>query len=614
MHSPCWSRAGWPILIGLLVNVATANADQLAPLLVTATRTAISADASLAPVTVLTRADIERSQASSVAELLGGTPGVQFSNNGGLGKLTSIFLRGSESDHLLVLVDGVKIGSATTGAAALHDLSPALIDRIEIVRGPRSSLYGSEAIGGVIQIFTRQGQGRFRPAASIAYGSDRTGEVSLGIAGGMDLGTAGAGGLSVNLDARSSDGINACRASFVAGCFTDEPDLDGYASAGHTLQAWWEPGDATRLDLNWLRSDAESDFDGGFQNRENTRQEVLGARLHQALSDALELTLALGRARDESDNYLNQDWSSRFTTRRDTALTQLDWALDDASLWTLGAEYAEEQVGGSTPYARDRRDNRAVFGQLQQQFGGHDLLLALRQDDNEQFGNHLTGSVSWGLTLTPALRLIGSWGSAFKAPSFNELYYPWFGNPKLDPETSDTWELALQGTSDALSWGLNLFQTEVDDLISFDAELFLPNNIERARIWGLELNLTADWRDWRIGASGGWLDARNQGGGFHQGNRLPRRARWNAALDLDRDFNDWSTGVSLRLVGDSYDDLANSRPLDGYALLDLRAEYRFSDALRLQGRVANLMDEDYETAAFYNQPGRQFLVTLRYQP
>jgi vitamin B12 transporter len=271
-------------------------------------------------------------------------------------------------------------------------------------------------------------------------------------------------------------------------------------------------------------------------------------------------------------------------------------------------------VSGSTAYTVTERDNVGVFSQYLGRFGMHDLQASLRGDDNEQFGSQTTGSLAWGYEFGGGLRLTASYGTAFKAPTFNELYFPGFGNPSLRPEESSSIEAGISDTTTWGNWSVNLYQTDIDDLIAFDANTFAPANIDSARIRGLEAVLDARFGQWDLSTSLTLLDPINKGDGPNRDNLLPRRAEQSLRLDLDRSFGHYSLGATLLGVGRRYDDIANNRELDAYVTLDLRGEYRLAQAWRLQARIDNLFDEEYETAAFYNQPGRSFFLTLRYQP
>lgn len=614
-----WLRTATMLLVPCLVaapQAAFAGEDaeesaplELSPIIVTATRTAQTANETLAPVTVITREEIERKQARSVLGLLSGTPGVSFTNNGGRGKASSLFLRGTESDHTLVLVDGVKIGSATQGAAALQNLPVEQIERIEIVRGPRSSLYGSEAIGGVIQIFTRRGGGDVSPFFSVTAGSHRTYEGTAGLSGGGDNGW-----FNVTLSGFDSEGFNSCDGQpSVGGCFTNEPDDDGYSELSGSLRAGYRFADGTEVDGRFLRADGDTEFDGGFQNETETSQQVYGATLRTAPFDPWAITVNAGRSQDKSDNFKDGTFASRFDTERDVLSFQNDIALGANHLVTLGVDYQDDKVDSTTSFAETSRRNTGAFAQYQTMIANHDLELSIRGDDNEQFGGHTTGAVAWGYQFAAGPRVIASFGTAYKAPTFNELYFPGFGNASLAPEESRSIEI---GVNDRPSWGrwsANLFQTDVDNLITYDASISAPANISSARIRGLELAAQTDLAGWTVAGALTLLDTEDRSSGANRGNDLPRRARTSLRIDADRDFGDYSVGATVIAADRRYDNLSNSRRLGGYATADLRGEYRITSEWRVQARIENLLDKDYKTAAFYNQSGRAGYLTLRYQ-
>jgi vitamin B12 transporter len=607
-----WLRA-MPVVVLSQVVVATAGAEQpvttTVPVIVSATRTAQSVERTLAPVSVITREDIQRLQANSVQDVLRGLPGVALSNNGGRGKQTSVFLRGTESDHVMVLIDGVKVGSATAGLFAFQDLPVEQIERIEVVRGPRASLYGSEAIGGVIQIFTRRGGDGFKPYARVTAGSRGTREGSLGVSGGDERAW-----FSLSGNADVTDGFDACRGSFAGGCFTVEPDRDGYRNRGVSARAGYRFDSGLELEGHLLRTSADVEFDGGFQNESENRQAVHGARLSFAPLDPWRVSASVGHARDEADSFKDAVFASEFITRRDSVSVQNDVELAPDHLAVVGFDFQRDRVAGSTAFTVTSRRNRGVFGQYLGSFGDHDLEASLRHDDNQQFGASNTGSAAWGWRLHRALRLVASYGTAFKAPSFNELYFPGFGNPNLAPEESRTIEFALNGSVGAARWGLNVFQTDVDDQIAFDAATFAPANIGRSRIRGLEASLAGRVAGFDASASLSVLDPRNRDSSANRGNQLPRRPRQVLRLDLDRAIGAWSLGTTVLAEGARYDDLANTQRLGGFVTLDLRAAYRIDEDWTVQARVENVFDKRYETAGFFNQPGRGAFVTLRYQP
>lgn len=590
------------LLAGLCASSTPACAEpiyQLEDIVVTATRTARTADASLASVSVITRKDIDRSQARSVPELLEGLAGITLSNNGGPGKATSVFLRGTESGHVVVLIDGVKIGSATTGVAAFQDLPLGLIDRIEVVRGPASALYGSEAIGGVIQIFTRKRTGAPLVTARTGYGTYNTRDADVGIAGG-----GASGWYSLGASHFATDGFNAMDGA--------ESDDDGYRNNALNLRGGLRLTDHVDLELSALTADTKVEYDGDFQNEGRGRQQSLGAKLDWRVTDRWQARFSLGQGRDESRNYKDGVFQSRFDSLRDSAAWQNDLTLAPDHLLTLGLEHLKDTVGGTTTYTETSRTSEGLYVQYQGRLEGHDLRLALRRDDIQRFGDRVTGSLGWGLDLGDGLRVTASYGSGFKAPTFNELYYPGFGNPDLKPERSRSLEAGLSGRLAGGSWSARAFKTDIDDLVGYDAT-WTPRNIDRARLRGIETSLKTRLSGWNARLDVTLQDPENRSATFY-GKVLNRRAERSLRLDLDRDFGAWTLGATLRAEGRRYDDLANTVKLPGYGLADLRGSYRLAKDWTLDGKIANLFGKEYETAATYNQPGRGVYLTLRYQP
>ncbi|RDY68936.1 TonB-dependent vitamin B12 receptor [Lysobacter soli] len=600
-------------LLSCVFSASPAWADaatDLDQVVVTATRTAQTQDQALAAITVIAREEIERLQPASLPDLLTGRAGISMANNGGPGKSTSVFLRGTESDHVLVLVDGVKIGSATSGGASLQDIPVEQIERVEIVRGPFSSLYGSEAIGGVIQIFTRRPQGTFTPSASAAVGSENTQRFAAGLSGTSQDESRG-GWYVVNAAHENTDGINAYR-----GTRNFDPDKDGYRNSSLALQGGMRFSERWDADLRAFRAEGHNEYDGSVNNEADTVQQVVGARVRYVPSERAEFTASVGTSADLSENFLDGEYSSTFDTRRELGSLQAD--VDVASgLLTLGFDWLGDDVDSNTDYERDRRINRGVFGQWQQAFGTQSLQASVRRDDDSQFGGKTTGSVLWGWDFTDELRLGASYGTAFKAPTFNELYFPGYGNPELGPENSRSVELSLRGEHGWGTWSLNAFETKIDDLIAFDASLGDmggPNNIDRARIRGAEAVAGVTWWDWNLRTSLTWLDPVNDGDNASHGNVLPRRAKQSGRIDADRRFGRFSAGASVTGAGERYDNLTNTTRLAGYGLADFRVGFAITDGWSVQATLRNAFDKRYETAALYNQPGRTWLLTVRYQP
>jgi vitamin B12 transporter len=608
------------LAVSVVASAASPNqAETLQPVVVTATRTPQSIGDALAPVTVITRADIERLQPVSVQDLLTGLPGVSFANSGGIGQQTSLFLRGTNSTHTLVLVDGVRIGTVGAGLPAFEQLPVDQIERIEIVRGPRSSLYGADAVGGVIQIFTRQGNAGegMTPSFSVSGGSNDTWDSQLGVSGGSERAW-----YNLSVGAQYTHGINSCRhgaGTVFAGCFANEPDDDGYRAYNGLFNAGYRWDNGAELTGNFLRTTSFVDYDGSFQNRSRHAQQVAGAHLAFAPTAIWNATLNVGQSLDKATNFHDASYAGFADSRRNQASWQNDINLAPNQLLTLGADYQQEHVDSDTGYLRSTRDNVAGYALYQGGFGANEAQLSVRRDHNQQFGNHTTGAAAWGYHFAGGLLLTASYGTAFHAPTFNDLYYPSYpgfppsADPHLKPETSRNVELGLGAHRATWHWQLNAYQNDIRQLIALDAN-FTPGNISRARIRGVEGQLGGAWAGWTWAGYLTWQQPRNHDGGANDGNLLPRRFERSARLDLDRGFGDFTFGTTLYAAGYRYDDIGNAHRLGGYATLDLRGSWQFRPRWQLQARLANAFDRDYETAYYFNQPGRTLMFTLRYTP
>lgn len=619
------SRAAVLALCGCssLSVLAAETAVLLDNQVVTASRTAEAPIAPIASTATIERVDIERSQAKTVPDLLRGLAGVSVTSNGGRGKSSSVSIRGTQDKHLLVLIDGVKVGSATSGTAALHSIPLEQIERIEVVRGPRSSLYGSEAMGGVIQIFTRRGEGPgLRPWASVGAGSRSTFDGSVGVSGGSSIGW-----FNLGLAGESTDGINA-RAYRSNAPRAFEPDADGYREKSASLRGGLRFDNGLELDGSLLEARSHNDYDTRASNGNSGRfayadgeLQVIGARARFSPLDFWAMTLQGGHSEDRSDAYQDERFFSRFDTVRDNIGWQNDFSLGEDHLVTLGFDYQKDRIDTSSRYAQDTRDNEAVYLQYMGRFGRHGLQLGLRHDDDSLFGNHDTGSVGWSFALTGKLELSASWGTAFRAPTFNDLYYPaagtTAGNPDVQPEESQSYEIGLAGNHDWGTWSLNAFENQIEDLIVWARDgggILRPSNVESARIRGLEAVLGTQLLGWDVATNLTFLDPRDRSAANH-GNLLQRRARRSLNVDVDRQFGQFGVGATVYASSERYDVAANTEVsrMPGYALVDLRGEYRVNDEWRLQARLSNLFDRDYETTQTYEQPGRAVHFTVRYQ-
>ncbi len=583
--------------------------SQLDPIIVTATRTAQTVDDTLASVTIITRDDIEEQQASSVQDLLRVVPGIDIVNNGGAGKSTSVHIRGTNSGHVLVLIDGVKVGSATLGETAFQHIPIEQIDRIEIVRGPRSSLYGSEAIGGVIQIFTRNGGGETKPNFSIGAGSNGTYSASAGISGGGEKSWYSFGASHLY-----TDGFNACTSDGSFGCGTVEPDKDSYSNQSASLRVGYRFDSGLDLEANLLQSNSETEYDGGFTNESESEQNVMSSTLRYAPTENWQLSLQVARSNDDSDDFKDGVFMTRYNTQRTTSTLQNDITIDHRHLLTVGFDNQGDKVVSSDTYAETKRNNQGVFVQYQGTVATHELQLSARRDDNEQFGTENTGSIAWGKELESGMMLTANIGTAFKAPTFNDLYYPFYGVETLRPETSQSAEFGWSHQTVSLGWSINIYQTDIEDLIAYDSSIYGPANINNARIRGIEANLSTQLKQWLLNTNLTLLDPTNISNDANSGNQLARRAKQSLNLNASKQYGGYKVGVTIAAVGKRYDDLANTVELDSYTTVDLRIDYLVAKNWAIQAKAENLTDEDYQTAHGYNQPERSFYLTLRYQP
>ncbi|KAB7623383.1 TonB-dependent receptor domain-containing protein [Alkalilimnicola sp. S0819] len=581
-------------------TAASASEQRLDPVVVTASRVAQTSDEAMAAVTVVDRQAIERLQPRSLVDLLRTQPSIDISRNGGPGGNTSVFLRGAQGDHTLVLVDGVRASSATTGQFNWNSLSPDQVERIEIVRGPRAALYGSDAIGGVIQIFTRRGQGLSADVEAGSY-QTRSGRVSYG--GGSERLH-----FDISAAASQSDGFSATNPD----AFSYHPDNDGFEQQSVSTQLRGEFTDNLSASLRLWHSEGESEFD---QGRIDDRNQTVDARLDWAVTDDWSQRLQLGQALDRSETASTSP--STIKTRR----RSLDWQHDlgfgqhllvaGLSHWRDSARNTDDRTG-ATVFDEDTH-NSAAYMNLLLDWGRHDLEIGLRHDEHSEFGGHTTGALAWGLDLSPRLRLVSSYATAFKAPTLNELYHPGFGgffagNPDLDPEQSETGEISLRyRPTDEQRLAATVFYTEVEDLIEYDGPLRQASNIGLARLKGLELEYSAQLDAWWWQASATLQRAEDA----QANERLPRRAEKKLALVLGRKIGRGEIQADLQLVGDRVD---RNDDLAGYGLLNLSASYPLYRGLALTARIENAGDKDYTLAHGYNTPGRSYFLGLRYSP
>ncbi|WP_434985276.1 TonB-dependent receptor domain-containing protein [Vreelandella zhaodongensis] len=566
-------------------------ATYLNPVVVTAALAPRTANESLSSVTVLDEATLRRQDPVSITDLLRGQPGVDVSTNGSFGKNSSVFIRGSGSGQNVLLIDGIRLRSATSGGAAWQHLEPRMFDRAEIVRGPRGSLYGADAIGGVIQLFTPQGEEDGpQPRISVGAGSFNTQRLSAGISG-KEGGT---------------------RYSFAGSHFTTDGqpvrrdgDDKGYdnttalARVSHTFE------NGAKAGVLALRARGHNEYDGG---ENDFVQQVAGVYGELPMTNNWRSRLTLSESRDESDNFDNFG-DTVFDTKVRTARWENTFIAGAHEL-IAGAEYSEDRVNSTTAYDETSRSNAAVFTQALLDFAPFTLQASLRFDDNEAYGDEVTGSVGVGYDLDGHHTLRANYGTAFNAPTYNQLYFPGFGNPDLESETSESIEVGVRGQYAQWFWDAALYQTDIDNLITGQGLLF---NVPETRIRGAELAAGVELDDWTLAAALTYTDPENR----LTGKRLQNRASQSLRLDVDRELGDWSVGGSWIAQNHRYRDAQNQDRLSGYGLVNLRAGWQFAPLWSARVTLENALDQDYITTrsfdgADYINAGRAGFLSVHF--
>jgi vitamin B12 transporter len=588
-----------------------AKITALDPIVVTAARGPQPFTELLADMTVIERDTIARAGVESLVELLQRQPGIEIIQNGGPGATSGVFLRGTNTAQTLVLIDGVRVSSSTTGTTALEAIPLEQIERIEILRGPASSLYGSDAIGGVIQVFTRRGSGAISVNGAVGYGTYKT----WALAGGTS-GSAGPLAFAVHLGGKRSDGFNAI---VNPTNFSYDPDPDGYEneSIGASGTLTFAP-DQT-LSARYFRNRLNNQFDAGdaFDDRTITTLETWQVDSRNRLAAFWVSRLSAAEGTDDS---VSETGFGNFPFR--TRQLQYTWLNDftlPAGLLTIALERREERVDTDPPYAVTSRNTTSVTAIYQWRHEAHALQANVRHDDSSQYGGKTTGALAYGYRLSPEWRFIAGGGTAFKAPSFNDLYFPGFSNPFLQPETSRSFEAGaywtrtfeIGGRSVGIDASAVAWRNQVRNLIVFqcDADFnCLPQNVDDATLTGV--TFTAEARIAATTTLSGSLDLQSPENDTN-GKQLPRRARQHGALAVTQQAGPVRLGLELIASSYRYDDAENLRRLAGYTSVNLTAEWPFAKGWTLYVRGDNVFDNPYQLAADYSNGGTRVFAGVR---
>lgn len=597
-------------LLALSTAFSTFAATDDPTVVVTATRQQQRANELLADVSIVSRDEIEQAGQSTLTELLARQPGIQSSSNGGPGKASSLFIRGANPNQTMVLIDGVRIGSATLGTPALEQIPLSQVERIEILRGPGSALYGADAIGGVIQIFTKRGQGESTLDAFAGAGSYNTRDLSAGMSGGSK-----AWSYSLRGSNYSTDGIKAI-ADRAKQPYSFDPSrpADGFRNASVSGSLAFRPAVGHEIGGTLLQTAGRNWYESGpnFDSRADVAQSVLNLYSRNRLADMWTSTVRVSQAVDDSTDYNPfSPAGARFKTTQEQFAWQNDVRVPVGSLM-VALESLNQKALSQGHFDRTRSIDSALVG-WSGRLGEHRLQANLRRDDNSQFGGKTTAYAGYGYQITEALRAQVSAGSAFRAPTFNELYYPGFGNAQLQPENAHNREVGLVWEQGSRRAGVTIFDNRVSDLIvtvcdaSWNCQ---PVNVGRAKLQGATLSYAGKVHGFDFDGSLDLLSARDAD--THQ--RLPRRAEQQASLRMSRPIGQWTVGAEWQGVGDRYDSTTKTRHMGGYGLINTFARYALSRDLSVEARANNLGDKKYETAWGYGTPGANLFVGLRYSP
>jgi len=619
-------RAATPLALALLAALparAQSQAGQagprgLDPVVVTASRSPQLLSQVLADMTVLTRADIERQAIGGLADLLRSQACFELVRNGGPGANTSLFVRGADTRHTTVLIDGVRVDSQASSGASWNAIPLAQIERIEIVRGAASAIYGSDAIGGVVQIFTRKGDGK--PQVELGAGIGNRGLAKLdasvtGLNGSIDY--------AFSVATERSDGFNTRP---VLNDPAYAPDQDGYRNRNLSLRVGAQLNAEHRVELSGLNSHVNAQYDASAKPKTDDRtlsdtralRGAWSAQWSKAFSTEASIGESMERYETRPSPYLTE-------TRIRSYALQGSYQLDPSNRFTGLLERREDKLENTglsispTPGSADRHQDAVGAGWLWSA-GALSLQLHARHDQDSEFGGASTGTLAGGYQLAPAWRVQASYGTAFRAPSLYQRFSD-YGTGKLDPEKGRNAELGLHYGAGLNEFSITAYRNLVDNLIIFGAagpcksEFGCYQNVSRGRLQGLSLRGGTTLAALRLTGS---LDLQAPKdvteGTANYGKLLARRAKTHASLRAETDLASWSLGAQVLASGKRTDNLATGYKLGGYATVDFDAQYAISPALRLQLKLDNAFDRDYQSARGYASAPRQVFVGLRYTP
>lgn len=618
-HSLLAARRSLLALSALAFAVAAQAQNRLDTVVTTATRTPQRLAEVLADLTVITRADIERQAAASVADLLRNNGCAEMVRNGGAASTTSLYLRGADTRHTLVLVDGVRMDSQSTGGASWQGIPIAQVERIEVLKGPASAIYGSDAVGGVVQIFTRKGGGKVSADFGVALGTQATRKFDGGLFGSvgvLDFAFTGA--------IEESDGFNAT--TDVPGSFSYIPDRDGWRKYQGTARLGAQLTEGHRAELVVIKNHTNGQYDASKSRPlvdDHTVQDTDATRLAWTAqwAPALQTQLSYGESRDryqtDPSPYLT------ITKVKNLALTG-SYLLAKGQQINFQGERIEDELenSGLVTAGVGKRHRNAVGAGYLLNSGHWSLQAHARHDNDSQFGSVDTGTLLAGFEVAPGLRIVGSVGNAFRAPTLYQqgtVYGPDLSKPGVKPlqaERGRNFEFALKyGTGDS-EFTATAYRNRVSNLIIFGAAGSCQSafgcyqNVAAARLQGVSLAGATKLSIVNLRAT---LDVQKPTDAS-TGLLLARRAKRLGTVNADTELGDWLLGAGVQASGTRWDNAANTRKLGGYGLVNFNAQYKLSRELKLQLNLDNAFDRETTTAYSYASAPRTVLVGLRWSP
>ena len=610
---PALAQQAQPVLLA-----QNLHAPSMRETVVTATRSEQPLSDLVADVSIVDRDTIENSGATGLVDVLARLPGVEISRNGGVGNATSVFLRGADSRFTAVYIDGVRVDSQSTGGAAWEVIPLSQIDRIEVLRGPAAAVYGSDAIGGVIQLFTRKGEGAFAPYVGVGIGTHNTRKLEAGLSGAA--GEGGAFDYALGIAREQSDGYDT--RSGVA----HNPDRDGYRTTSGHARLGFKVNARHRLDATLLANNQESGYDAStgtsysplkpVDDRNKNRLRTAGLTWAAQWSDAHTMRLSVT---DTLSRYETDPSPYRTETQLRGYLWQNEYRLG-AHLLTAALERREDALNNpaldewSKTIDKGRAQNALAMGYAYHA-GAHSVQLNLRHDNDSELGGKNTGSAAYGYEFAPHWRATASAGTAFRAPTLYQRFSQ-YGDASLQPESSRNVEVGLRYAQGSSSFSAVAYRNRITNLIAFGGGGHCGQafgcyvNTARAEYKGITLAGSHKLAGVQVHGAVDFQNPRDA----NTGKQLARRAKRYATLGADTQVAGWTLGTELQASGQRFDDAKNTKPLGGYGLVNLYASKRIARDFTLLARVDNLADKAYEVARTYVPPGRALYVGLKWAP